>query len=307
MEVRLESPLRQGNSKKLREIVQGMLNQYVSQYALSHNVPFWKGSSKTQMLRVRMQTRFCRESITEYVCNYVISLFYQYSRICQFCFSACPLHKQQDQNRNTVIPHCMHTSLDALPHLMHTKPGNQLSSCVKIIKFKGCMNIHLMRTEKIGDPMFYFARYRFSLVNTEGTDTVMLSSYMRHVWHLAHVAHSNVMIRYNKPHLMHYLTWRIGNWSTDDMHQVRYYCIACFEGFDWPQFQHRLYYIPCLAIHLNISRGLQSHTETHSTVKPHLLHIVRVPILYAISEVMQKAKYIIPRKCQTCTSGPMCR
>ncbi len=30
---------------------------------------------------------------------------------------------------------------------------------------------------------------------------------------------------YNKPHLIHYLSWCIRNWSTDDMHQVRYYCI----------------------------------------------------------------------------------
>ncbi len=127
----------------------------------------------------------------------------------------------------TVIPHLMHTSLDVLPHLMHTKSGNQLGSYVKIIKFKRCMHIHLMHTEKLPNPMLYFAWYRFSLVNTKGTDTVMLSSYLRHVWHRAHVAHLYVMIRYNKPHLMHKLTWCIRNWSTDDMHQVRYYLLYC--------------------------------------------------------------------------------
>ncbi len=31
----------------------------------------------------------------------------------------------------TVIAHLMHTLLDALPHLMHTKSENQLDSCVK--------------------------------------------------------------------------------------------------------------------------------------------------------------------------------
>ncbi len=75
----------------------------------------------------------------------------------------------------------MHTSLDALPHLMHTESGNQLGSFVKIIKFKGCMHINLMHIEKIAYPMFNFARYRFSLVHIEGTGTVMLSSYTRHV------------------------------------------------------------------------------------------------------------------------------
>ncbi len=77
---------------------------------------------------------------------------------------------------DTVIPYLMHTPLDALPHLMHTKSGNQLGSCAKIIKFKGCMHIHLRHTETLPTSMFYFARYRFSLVNTKGTDTVMLSS-----------------------------------------------------------------------------------------------------------------------------------
>ncbi len=64
---------------------------------------------------------------------------------------------------------------------MHMKSGNQLGSFVKIIKFKGCMHIRFMHTEKIADPMFYFAKYRFSLVNTKGIDTVMLTSNMRHV------------------------------------------------------------------------------------------------------------------------------
>ncbi len=46
MEVRSESPLGQGNSKNLGEIVYGKLNLFVSQYALSHIAPFWKGSHK---------------------------------------------------------------------------------------------------------------------------------------------------------------------------------------------------------------------------------------------------------------------
>ncbi len=41
----------------------------------------------------------------------------------------------------------MHTSLDALPHLMHAKSGNQLVSRVKIIKFKGCM--HFLHAENL--------------------------------------------------------------------------------------------------------------------------------------------------------------
>ncbi len=44
-----------------------------------------------------------------------------------------------------------------------------------------------------------------------------------------------------------------------------------------------------------------------STVKPHLLHIVGRPISYATSEVIQKARSIIPRKCETCTTCAMCR
>ncbi len=44
-----------------------------------------------------------------------------------------------------------------------------------------------------------------------------------------------------------------------------------------------------------------------TTVKPHLVHIVWGPISYAIREVMQQVRSIIPRKFETCTTCGICR
>ncbi len=47
----------------------------------------------------------------------------------------------------TEKPHLLHTSLFAHPHLLHTKSVPRPRSQLKIIKFKRCMQPHLLHTE----------------------------------------------------------------------------------------------------------------------------------------------------------------
>ncbi len=48
-----------------------------------------------------------------------------------------------------VIPHLMHTSVNGIPPLMHTKSFHRLRSGVKMIKFKGRVHIRFVHTENL--------------------------------------------------------------------------------------------------------------------------------------------------------------